>query len=110
MDEKTVMRLYNSFNRAVSANIDNSTDHGTFEIQYNAKPVDGELARKLYEFALSCGYKPRFSQAPRFNRSRKYTFHIENDGGDAEYISVVRVSPVRRNKRRVRRGAEEKRS
>lgn len=105
MDEKTVMRLYNSFNRAVSANIDNSTDHGTFEIQYNAKPVDGELARKLYEFALSCGYEPRYSQAPRFNRSRKYTFHIESDGGDAEYISVVRVSPVRRNKRRDRRGA-----
>ena len=109
MEEKAVMRLYNDLMNAVSAHID-STDHGTFEIRYGVQPVDGELARKLYEFALSCGYETRYSQTPRFNRSRKYTFHIESDGGDAVYISVVRVSPVRRNKRRVRRGAEEKRS
>lgn len=83
-----------AFCAAVSRKIEQGS-RGTLIIDYSAKPVSGGLAMGLYEFALACGYEPRFCEKARFNSSARYTFEIQNDGGSVDYISVVRESPVK---------------
>lgn len=97
MDKEKFFGECNSiFCSAVSRKIENGRSGGTLIIDYDARPVCGELARILYEFALALGYEPRFCERARFNSSGEYTFVIENDGGAVDYISVVRETPMTR--------------
>lgn len=78
---------------AVSRKVVHGSHGEILTIDYNVKPIYGEVARVLYEFALCCGFKPKFGQKAKFNQSQRYSFVIEDDE-DGLIIAPVRRSPM----------------
>lgn len=98
MDKTEIyLKVFHETERALVSAISRRIEHGAhgeiLTIDYNARPIYGELARILLDFALECGYEARFGKKARFESSRKYTFEVETIG-DHDFIKVVRESPM----------------
>lgn len=89
MKDKYMRHMYHELTRSIGE-VKSLEGAATLVINYIYNPVDGERARKLWDFALSIGYVPVSNIEPKFLRERYYCFGLIQDHDDA-----VRIYPIR---------------